>query len=97
MPDLYGARRELKLRVKLIFGLFLLGGFLGGLLRAAYLAEWPGDWGLYQWFLWFKWLLTHEWGGDLALHAGIGSAVLGLPALWLLIRPRRTRKPYSNF
>lgn len=93
MADLYSTQRELGTRTKLVIGLAGLGIFAGGLLRAAYLAEWPADWTLPIWGRWIHWLLTNGHADDLALFAGIGAAALALPALWLLIRPRSSRKP----
>lgn len=93
MPDLHAARREIVLRAKLVFGLFVLGGFLGAILRAGQLAEWP-DWVIPQWITWFSWLFSNGWAADLAMYAGIGAAVLGLPALWLVLRGRsRSQQP----
>lgn len=79
---------EVVWRVKLIVGLAALGGLVGGLLRAAWLAAWP-DWIIPQWARWVGWLLTTSgWASDLALYAAIGAGVFVAPFIYLFFFKR---------
>lgn len=84
------AGREFVFRAKLVFGLAVLGGVAGAVLRAAYLAEWPGEWGLPQWWMWLQKLIELGYSNELLIAAAAGAAALAGPVLFFLLKPRRS-------
>lgn len=83
---------EIRFRIKLFFGLFMLGAFFGVGYFVWSAAEATGGsvgWTLVRWFKYAVSLQKHGFGMEMLAHAGLGACGLSAPLLAYMFFPAK--------